>query len=530
LRRPRFQIRTFVITINLIVLALPLAGIAGLRIVENLLHRQTEAKLASEAAYIKALYVDFLNQAFEGDTLSHPYVIEVEELPKVYENKWQPYLPQIDLSKQDVLPPPDESKLAANKSDPPHLEAGKKIEPLLKSAQRHTLSGIRVLDQRGVVVASTAQQHGHDLSSRYEVKEALSGRYCSVLRAKAILPSEEDKYKWGDLTRASRVRIFLAVPMIEDDHLVGVVYLSRTSLSFFRDMWERRYGTTLLLIVSATILISLTLAWIVTKPFKRLASQSQLIASGEKEVSIEVGGMAPTEAAQLAVSLESMVERMAQRLKYVQEFARSVSHEFKTPLASTRAAIELLKDGWEDMTDEERSRFFSIIEHDSKRMDRLVKKLLELARIETMEAEDAETDLVEVVEHVVHRFRESGASIEVVKASKPETAKISPDMAETLLYNLVENAITHGRGTGVKVVLEKGPKLTVRDKGPGITSANLNKIFDRFFTTNRDNGGTGLGLSMVKAIADANEAEICVTSDVKGSEFTVLFKRKRKAG
>jgi signal transduction histidine kinase len=164
-----------------------------------------------------------------------------------------------------------------------------------------------------------------------------------------------------------------------------------------------------------------------------------------------------------------------------------------------------------------------MIDTEVKRMERLVKRLIALTRIELAAPADASTDLAELIEHTAHRYQESGAAVAVLKKADAPPARIAADMAETLLTNLVDNALTHGKGA-VTVELDAGPAIAVRDQGPGISAANLPRIFDRFFTTARDAGGTGLGLAMVKAICEATGARISVQSGEHETVFTVIFK------
>jgi signal transduction histidine kinase len=158
-------------------------------------------------------------------------------------------------------------------------------------------------------------------------------------------------------------------------------------------------------------------------------------------------------------------------------------------------------------------------------MERLVKRLIELTRIElSAPAEEAVTDLEELINHLVKRYEEDGREVAFVKETGEASAGIAPDMAETMFVNLIDNALAHGGGSPVTIILKQGPTVCVKDEGPGISETNLEKIFDRFFTTARKQGGTGLGLAMVKAIAEAYEADVKVESDENGSVFSVEFK------
>ncbi|MFO8056606.1 MAG: HAMP domain-containing sensor histidine kinase, partial [bacterium] len=197
-------------------------------------------------------------------------------------------------------------------------------------------------------------------------------------------------------------------------------------------------------------------------------------------------------------------------------------------LAGIQGAIEILNENWAGMDDSERYRFLTMIDNDVKRMERLVKRLTLLTKIEITEQGSARTDLAELVGSMVNRYQEAGKDIELECKTGKAMANIAPDMAETLFTNLLENAFTHGKGSPVTVTIQEGPEVSVRDRGPGISEANQRRVFERFFTTARQEGGTGLGLAMVKAIADACEAEVRLESSEKGTEFRVVFRPASK--
>ncbi len=519
--RKSYPLWTLFMTINLIVLALPIIGIASLRIFENVLHRQTEAKLISEGAYVQALYLSALSKTLSGLSMEEPLIRTVLFAPRPTDDKLRPHFPTLDLAKVKVMPPAPDARPHKYPVHPAALRAGELIQPILKEAQLQNLSAVRVLDIHGVVVATTGSELGEDLSHRYEIGQALKGHYCSVLRERV---SSSPRPPFGSISRASRIRAFVAIPMLDGKRLAGVVYLSRTSLSLFRALWDIRYAVALTVMLAVTMAISLFLSYTVTRPLRSIIRQAQRVAAGEEGVSLEVGSSAPTEAHQLSQALSTMLEKLNQRMEYIEEFTRNVSHEFKTPLAGIQGAIELLNEGWEDMTDEQRSRFLNIIDADVRRMDRLVRRLIELTRIEMAAPADAATDIIELITNLALRYTQKGHSVKMEKKVEQARAQIAPDTAETMFVNLVDNAVTHAPGAQVTVVVDTGPTVVIRDEGPGISPGNMPRIFDRFFTTARDSGGTGLGLAMVKAIAQAYGATVDVESDETGTKVTVTLK------
>jgi signal transduction histidine kinase len=177
-----------------------------------------------------------------------------------------------------------------------------------------------------------------------------------------------------------------------------------------------------------------------------------------------------------------------------------VSHELKTPLASIRGAVELLLDQGSAMDEPQRERFLTNIDAAAARTTRLVERLLFLARLENpsdpIPAESA--TLGAWLEQNTLRWHGH-----VVFQSTPAAQSLVRPLLEldSVLGNLVDNALRYRRVAPVRVTLEaRADKLhvTVSDDGPGISPENQTRLFERFFTTERDSGGTGLGLSSSK--------------------------------
>jgi hypothetical protein len=155
-----------------------------------------------------------------------------------------------------------------------------------------------------------------------------------------------------------------------------------------------------------------------------------------------------------------------------------------------RGAAELLQQGLHDMPEADRARFLGNILEDAQRMERLVARLLELARLEN-EPRGAAPELspAEQVQKALARHADRVQL--VVEADAPARIAIEPEQLESVLGNLVENALRHGAGSPVRVTLraERGRlRIDVHDQGPGVSEANRKRLFERFFTTQRDQG------------------------------------------
>ena len=185
-------------------------------------------------------------------------------------------------------------------------------------------------------------------------------------------------------------------------------------------------------------------------------------------------------------ALDRMTTQLTDRADYIADFAATVSHELKTPITGIRGAAELLADEWERMPDAQRRRFLANIDADAARMERLVTRLLELARIQN------EPD---AAQEIALGRSSSGSralrnpELHVSFDGAPPALAMNPDHLESAVRNLVENALRHGAGRPVEVRVQgRGGRvqIAVRDRGEGISEAIRGRIFERFFTTERD--------------------------------------------
>jgi len=217
------------------------------------------------------------------------------------------------------------------------------------------------------------------------------------------------------------------------------------------------------------------------------------------------------------------------------EFVSNVSHEFKTPLALIRMFGETLESGIV-LDEAKRREFYSIIRAESERLTHLINRVLDFSRIEAgvKHYDFRAADVVDVVRRTLdtYRFqiRDRGFTIDCRLSSTPITGQIDPDAVAEALLNLLDNATKYSgdsREIRVTVDREDGQMyLSVEDRGVGIPKDELGKIFDKFYrargTATRETPGSGLGLTLVKHIADAHGGRVVVSSEVgRGSRFTI---------
>jgi len=226
----------------------------------------------------------------------------------------------------------------------------------------------------------------------------------------------------------------------------------------------------------------------------------------------------------LVVLYMAMVrERRLNRLK--SEFIANVSHELKTPLSLIRMFGELLSMG--RIKDPERAKHYhEIILRETERLSALIDKVLDFAKIERGKSayDFQESDLVEVVERAVdiyrHRVDEAGARLEYRVQEGLPPLMIDPHAITLALINLIDNAVKYAVGTDVIGVeigrVDEIVSLDVYDRGVGIPAPHLKRVFDRFYRYQHEGGpsqrGSGIGLSLVRHIAEAHGGSVVVTS------------------
>jgi two-component system, OmpR family, sensor histidine kinase ChvG len=342
-----------------------------------------------------------------------------------------------------------------------------------------------------------------------------SGNFSNAPEVKKALTGASGRYTRVP-TEFRGVRLYVAEPVRvgKDGPVVGVLYVSRTTYPVLvalyraRDGLYRVAGLSLIFAIGIAGLLGFTIA----RPLRRLGQAAGRIARGERGVSLQMKGN--DEVAELARAFDKMAHELDARLSYISELSANVSHEFKTPIASIRGSAELLRDGAAD-DPEARERFLGHILTDTERMTRLVSRLLELSRIEASHEQRLPIDFRALVEEEVDGFRSVGENVRLVWASDAGLVLGLPNHLAAALRSLIENGLRHGDADGVTVHVEREGNVLrtdVVDRGEGISEANLTKMWERFFTTQRAKGGTGIGLSIVRAVVEAHGGSVHAVS------------------
>ncbi|MBT5230743.1 MAG: GAF domain-containing protein, partial [Methylococcales bacterium] len=272
--RPR--ITRVLLGINLMIMVLPLAGIGVLRLYENTLVRQTETELIAQAAFIAATYRAFIKQNI-ADVPEHYGLSITPAWQPAYQadKRWRPQPGILDLATDDIHPTPKDARLTENVADQPAITVGALLTPILQDAQTTTLAAIRVTNHQGIVVASTGSEIALSLQHRIEIQRALQGETVRLLRQRI---SDEPSPPLLSISRGAKVRVFIAMPIISDNKVIGSILLSRTPKTIMSTLHGKRHllYSTIILLMLIVILLSVFTAKTISRPMKALMTQANL--------------------------------------------------------------------------------------------------------------------------------------------------------------------------------------------------------------------------------------------------------------
>jgi signal transduction histidine kinase len=512
--RPRLA--TVVVAILIVVMALPLVGLFFFRLYENQLIRQTEAELIAQGAVLAAIYAEDVRQAgIAPEKLGAPMAAEAGRGASTNE-PYQPVEPRLDLASDTVLPTRP-APVAAN-ADPTFAAIGARLSAILVQTQKTTLAGFRLLDPSGVVIAGR-EEVGLSLGNVEEVREALAGRYASALRLR--IPDQPAPPLYS-VSRGTRVRVFVAMPVEVEGRVAGVVYLSRTPNNIVKHLYGERGKVTLaaIAIVGGTLLIGLVFLRTVSRPIYGLIERTKRIAAGDRTAIKPLDHHGTREMAELSAAFLDMAQKLQARSDSIQTFATHVSHELKSPLTAIQGAAELLRDSGGAMDEAERKRFSGNIVTDAGRLNLLVRRLLELARAENLAPSGESTSL----DAALALLPTDNRLAVRVEAGGGTGLRISTENAAIVLANLIDNSARHGASLVSLTASTTGGNaaVLVSDDGAGISPSNRNKVFEPFFTTRRESGGTGMGLGIVLALLKAHDGTIALVDSGRGTRFEII--------
>lgn len=500
-----------------LVAALPLGGLVWFRVWDNQLVRQAEAELIAQSAAIGArIAADWTRDRPVGLVLGTP----VASLPTIGDGL-TPLRPKLDLATDRVLPPRPEGRPAEVAPGADVLSRAARLTPELQATQSVTLAGFRILDAGGVVIAGR-EEIGLSLAHVDEVAAAREGRIATVMRERV---SKHPLPPIASFSRGGSVRVFLALPVAVDGRVAAIVLASRTPAEPLETLFQERRAIGLALLAAlATIgAVGFLFHRTITRPVDALIARTRALAAGDRGALRPLDHHGTAEFAALSQSFLDMASNLAARSDYVSTFAAHVGHEIKSPLTAIAAAAELLADDADApaMSNEQRAAFLRQIGDDAARLGVLVSRLRDLAR-----AESTPTHGRCRPAEAIAALRGEGHEIAIAADGELDRpVAMSADTLRIVLGHLVDNAARHGARTTTITgsAAERAVLLAICDDGPGISPANRDRIFDPFFTTRRADGGTGMGLPIVRTLVETHRGTIDLAESPSGACFVVTL-------
>jgi two-component system sensor histidine kinase ChvG len=371
------------------------------------------------------------------------------------------------------------------------------------------------------------KEYGPDEGVKYpEVAAALNGAPADVVRV------DSDH----------QLVISVAVPVQRVRATVGVLLLSTAPGEIDSIVATERWGVLRIALVAATVtvIISLLLASTIAGPLRRLSEAAEKVQTSiSSRAEIPDFSYRTDEVGHLSRSLRAMTGALYNRIEAIERFAADVAHELKNPLTSLRSAVETLPRA---KRPEDRERLNAIIQHDVRRLDRLISDISNASRLdaelarETSEPVDLEKLCAAMVaiQHDLAAPQDVNVVLEKREGRFPATTVGHDSRLAQVVNNLTDNAISFSpRGGTVTVSIattEDRIVATVSDEGPGIRG-DITRIFQRFYTDRPDGehfgDHSGLGLAISKQIIEAHRGTISAQNrtDRSGAIFTVTLPR-----
>ncbi len=393
------------------------------------------------------------------------------------------------------------------------------LENYIQRLSKRGVTEVSILSTERTVLASSDQAK---VGKKVHVKRPPSGPKPFLITG--TIGDDEDQNK--------KISSNLEIPIIVDDQKAGYLRL-RVVLddvaALLRSMYIKRMIATSAVFL-AGVGASLLLAWRMTAPLSRLASAAERVGSGDLDVSVEVGD--DIEIGKVQSNFNAMVSKLrekrrlesqlrrAERAGAIGRLASAVAHEIRNPLNYINLSVDHLKASFRP-ADAEVAREFeesaNQIKEELHRVNSLVTDFLNYGRpprlrIQSCRLEDVLSDIARFTSP---KADEKGVKLEVAFEPGFPSVAADPEAIRTCVLNLVTNALQAMPGSGT-IRMEASPlsadtvELRISDDGPGIAEANLERIFEPYFSTKE--AGVGLGLAITQRLVHEHGGDIRATS------------------
>ena len=324
--------------------------------------------------------------------------------------------------------------------------------------------------------------------------------------------------------------VAVGVLRVGGETFAALMMAAGDSASHAREMFDASvtlvFGIAAAVAAAVAIVLAVVLARRLARPIERLAAAAARIADGDLSARVPEEG--PAELRALAASYNTMAARLAEQEAIRREFIVNASHELRTPLTNLQGYLEALRDG---VLPPDPATFDSLRE-EVDRLTRLAASLDVLAGAGDRPGEAREADVAALVRGAADLVgpalarRSIGLAVDV---PGPIIARVRPDELTQVLANLLQNAVRYTpEGGSVRVSAMRateGIDIRVANTGPGIPAEDLPRVWERFYrvekSRDRERGGAGIGLAIVRQLVEAAGGHVGVTSEGGWTTITV---------
>ena len=468
----------------------------------------------------------------------------------------------LELQTGQSYGPPDESLFGLEFPINPE-----RVAPVLRRLITPTHTRARIYDRDGTLILDSRNLYGRGDVLRFDLpppnaeKPGLFERAYIGLRKwlsrgdlppyrelgpengrgypEVILALNGQKASVVSMNNRGEVIVSVAVPVQRFRTVRGALLLSTQGGDIDQIIEAERWAILKVAGVAAgvVLVLSMLLAATIAVPIRRLAEAAERVRRRIKSrVEIPDYTRRRDEIGHLSGTLRAMTDALYSRLEAIESFAADVAHELKNPLTSLRSAVETLPLA---RSDESRSRLLSVIQHDVRRLDRLISDISDASRLdaELQRQETGPVDLARLLRTVVgvgNEVKRDGITVALTFEGSWFVVPGHDSRLGQVINNLIDNARSFSPAGGVVRVICRRVKqeveIIVDDDGPGIRPEAIDKIFERFYTDRpHQNFGqnSGLGLSISKQIVEAHGGRLWAENRVDnqqrvlGARFTL---------
>ncbi len=464
-----------------------------------------------------------------------------------------------------------------------------KVAPLLRTLIQPTQTRARIYDRDGILVLDSRHLYGGGEVVRFDLplleqepeQDGMILRIGKTLNRwlqRSDLPIYREVTSFGTdypevktamtgqprtivrLTEQGEHIISVAVPVQRLRAVVGVLLLSTQGGDIDRIVTEERLAILRIFLVAGIVLMVLSglLAGTIANPLRKLSDAAVRVRHGVKSrVQIPDFTNRQDEIGNLSQTLRDMTNALYARIEAIESFAADVSHELKNPLTSLRSAVETLPLAKNETS---RNRLMEIIQHDVRRLDRLITDISDASRLDAeLAREDSRpVDMRLLLENIVSMrslvpsLGEDGADkggkrveygLDIAAARGADAYAITGHESRLgqVFNNLLDNArsFVPAKGGRIDIAMRRTRdgfiEIVIEDNGPGIHAEKIERIFERFYTDRPEEEGfgqnSGLGLSISRQIIEAHGGTITAENrepPESGARFIISLPMKRR--